>query len=425
MDVFCYTRKVHSNPHKKILFLLGLVVLLFAGHVQAAKASTTTIRFDEATLLRGYTIVTADGSLKIGIPPNMLQQPSTLTIEQQPELFLYPESGATFAEPIRYSFTPVGDLSVPMIMDIAVSASVWQRQVLFRPAGDAESAWQELPTTTLRNGKLRVRPSAASGDLIVVGHEGIFPDGVSVAGDAAAVLDAATNTVVASYDGGTPYPIASLTKLITAMVVLDTNPEWNRTMTYQKSDERPGAKLRLRIGDQLSVRDLWYSMLLGSANNAAIALARSTGLSTAEFVRRMNRKAEDLDLVQTRFTEPTGLDAENVSTAEEYARLANAAMQLPRIAETTKTRKYSFRTKNQGILHTLRNTNTLLGANAAVVGGKTGYLDEVGYNLMLKTVYGRTDAKKTYIGVVFGSKTSGARFRTLATLTALASRLSL
>ena len=115
----------------------------------------------------------------------------------------------------------------------------------------------------------------------------------------AIVLDPASGKVLYQDQPDKVWTIASLSKLMTAMVVLDRDIKWNKVVTMRGSDEVGGARLRLAVGTKVTVKDLFYSSLVGSANNATIAMARQTGLSNADFVALMNKKAKALGLTHT------------------------------------------------------------------------------------------------------------------------------
>ncbi|TSC76219.1 MAG: D-alanyl-D-alanine endopeptidase (penicillin-binding protein 7) [Parcubacteria group bacterium Gr01-1014_31] len=140
-------------------------------------------------------------------------------------------------------------------------------------------------------------------------------------------------------------PIASLTKLMTAMVLLDHDPDWDQVvpitadaLAYPQLYVDPGdvtSEVPFTSGDRVTVRDLWRAMLVASSNQAAGMLAGASSLTEREFVAAMNTKANALGLTRTRFTDPSGLDPYNVSTAAEMARLAAAAFSQPEIARTS------------------------------------------------------------------------------------------
>ena len=142
------------------------------------------------------------------------------------------------------------------------------------------------------------------------------------------------------YNADQILPLASLTKLMTALVFLDTNPDWEKPITitteqinYPKTlvGNDATSEVDLRVGDTMTVYDLWVAMLVASSNQAAIALADSSELSRDEFVKKMNDKAKELGLVKTKFYDVSGLDAHNVTTAKEMAKLAHIAFNDPQI----------------------------------------------------------------------------------------------
>ena len=161
---------------------------------------------------------------------------------------------------------------------------------------------------------------------------------------AVAVYDRGRGTIVGQLKSDSVLPIASLSKLMTAMVFVESDPDWSAVLTYKKTDERIGARLRVIPGEQLRTRDAFAAMLIGSANNATMAIVRASGLGKKAFVERMNEKAAALGLLHTSFEEPTGLSARNVSTAAEYARLAEEAFAIPEITERSQKLTYTITT---------------------------------------------------------------------------------
>jgi D-alanyl-D-alanine carboxypeptidase len=179
-----------------------------------------------------------------------------------------------------------------------------------------------------------------------------------------------------------PQPIASITKLMTALVFLDDNPGWNSIYKIGPEDNVAGGKLNLFLGDRVKVKDLFYTSLVASDNGATLALVHATGLSESEFVKKMNDKAASLGLSRTSFVDPAGLGDENLSTAEEVDRLAQAALSRPEIRGATTRAAYEFTTLD-GKNEKIESTDYLLltdGPSAlTVLGGKTGYTDKAGY----------------------------------------------
>lgn len=177
-------------------------------------------------------------------------------------------------------------------------------------------------------------------------------------------------------------PIASITKLMTAVVFLETSPNWDDVYRIRPSDLIAGGRLNLFSGDSVYLRDLFLTALVASDNGAAFALAKSTGLSEVEFVDLMNKKAKDLRLLNTKFVDVTGLSSDNVSTAREVALLAKFALSLPAISEAVNLGEYSFVTL-EGKEKNIVSTDHLLfdpsPGELKPLGGKTGYTDLAGY----------------------------------------------
>ena len=233
------------------------------------------------------------------------------------------------------------------------------------------------------------------------------------------VKTSATNTIVVDAKnrkklfGKNEYeqrPIASISKLMTAIVFLENNQGWDNIVEMQATDEVGGSRLKLAKGESLSVRDLFNASLIASSNNGIMALVRSTGLSQEEFIKRMNEKAKDLKMYQTVFIEPTGMNAQNVSTAYDLTLLVTEAFSKSEIVEASHLPTYNFKTKfGRNLL--VYNTDVLLSSflnkdEYEIIGAKTGFLEESGYCLasMIKS----TD--KEIITIVLNSSTIEDRF---------------
>lgn len=229
-------------------------------------------------------------------------------------------------------------------------------------------------------------------------------DGPTVTAASALVWDPTDGRVLTDKNASIR-PIASLTKLMTALVFLETNPDFDAVVEYQADDEAIGSRLSITPGETLTVRNLFYCSLIGSANNATKALARSTGLTKDEFVRRMNNVARRLGMTETTYTEPTGLESSNQSSTRDLAKLINYIMQRPGVQQATIQPVYEFTTLNSARFHRIKNTNTLLDDDLPIFGGKTGYIDESGYNLGLKLK--TTDRQRVVI--ILGSSSLWSR----------------
>jgi D-alanyl-D-alanine endopeptidase (penicillin-binding protein 7) len=204
----------------------------------------------------------------------------------------------------------------------------------------------------------------------------------------ALVIDAEGNRIYAK-DEDTVRPIASITKVMTAMVTLDAGLDLEEKITITKAD-RDLIKMtgsRLGYGASLSRRELLLLALMSSENRAATALGRTYPGGMDAFVAAMNRKAAQLGMNNSRFADPAGLRAENVSTAADLARMVAAAENYPLITQASTTRRqevYPYR--GRGPL-TYGNTNRLLkNTNWDIELSKTGYINEAGRCLVMQAV---------------------------------------
>jgi D-alanyl-D-alanine carboxypeptidase len=202
------------------------------------------------------------------------------------------------------------------------------------------------------------------------------------------VQDANTGAVLIGKNADLPLTPASLTKLVTALVVLDTAPKLTKTVTMSAADQvagscsSGGACIKSKAGVKFTLDGLFHAALMPSANNAANALARSTGLTTNQFANRMNQKAASLGAVGTHFNEPTGMDPANQITAADYAKIVSAAFTNLYLLQIAGLSKYTLRSvNNSGYNQTIKNTDKLLGnPDILVLAAKTGYLPNIGYN---------------------------------------------
>jgi len=199
------------------------------------------------------------------------------------------------------------------------------------------------------------------------------------------------SAILVNYDNGevlytknadVPRPIASITKLVTAMVVLDRGVDLSRTETITREDARRSSRSRLKVGYELTLLDLLYAAMLNSDNRAARALARATCGSTEDFVREMNFKMKKLGLKNTVFYEPTGLDARNVSTAHEVAKILHYAYDYELIRKITSEKNRLCQVVNRRNTHLrMANTNLIVHSRYKVLTGKTGYIRASDYCL--------------------------------------------
>jgi D-alanyl-D-alanine endopeptidase (penicillin-binding protein 7) len=220
----------------------------------------------------------------------------------------------------------------------------------------------------------------------------------------AIVLDPTTNEVLFEKNASRTVPIASLTKLMTALVLLGTDPDLDREVEVTTEEWRGAGHTQLRPRERVRLGDLFRMSLMVSDNCATRVLARESGLSREDFLAAMNRKALELGMTHTRYVEVTGLDERNVSTATDIACVLATAARQPLIQQICTTPSYEFRTAKRG--HMIGNTNRLLHSRYEVVGGKTGFISEAGYCF---ATWIRTQGRDL-IMVVLGAPTNATRF---------------
>lgn len=219
------------------------------------------------------------------------------------------------------------------------------------------------------------------------------------------VMDAQTGEVLYAKNADRVVPIASLSKLMTAMVFIGQNPDYDRMVEVTRTEITGGGHTRLRRGEMVRLEDLLHMSLMCSDNVATRVLVRESGLTLEEFLARMNRHSVELGLAHTRFVECTGLDERNVSNAEDCARMLKAAAAEPKIQGIMTTATYTFRSATRP--HSLVNTNRLLVyGRYDVLGGKTGYINEAGYCF---ATWVRSQGREL-VAVVLGAPTAATRF---------------
>lgn len=205
------------------------------------------------------------------------------------------------------------------------------------------------------------------------------------------VQDLETSTVIFAKNENVVRPIASISKLMTAVVVVDANLPMDEMLeiTDEDVDELKHTTSRLRVGTKLSRGDMLHLALMSSENRAANALGRHYPGGLRAFVAAMNAKAQSLGMTSTRFIEPTGLSSNNVSSPHDLARLLRAASQRPLIHRYSTDTEYEVEINNR--TQTFRNTNLLVRKpDWDIKVSKTGYINEAGECLvMLARINGR------------------------------------
>jgi D-alanyl-D-alanine endopeptidase (penicillin-binding protein 7) len=205
------------------------------------------------------------------------------------------------------------------------------------------------------------------------------------------VQDLETSTVLFAKNENVVRPIASISKLMTALVVVDANQPMNEIIeiTDEDVDTLKHTTSRLRVGTRLSRGDMLHLALMSSENRAAHALGRNYPGGLPAFVEAMNAKARSLGMLNTHFIEPTGLSSENVSSPHDLARLLRAAAQRPLIHRYSTDTEYEVEINKR--TQTFRNTNLLVRKpDWDIKVSKTGFINEAGECLvMLARINGR------------------------------------
>jgi len=270
------------------------------------------------------------------------------------------------------------------------------------PKGGKQAAGKATPpkktaAASGKNGKPN-KPAAGRGRSGAAASAAMPPPAASVRAEAAAlrsstayVQDLETSTVLFAKNENVVRPIASISKLMTAVVVVDANLPMDEMLEIT-DDDVDGLKhttSRLRVGTKLSRGDMLHLALMSSENRAANALGRHYPGGLPAFVAAMNAKAQSLGMTSTRFIEPTGLSSNNVSSPHDLARLLRAASQRPLIHRYSTDTEYDVEINNR--TQTFRNTNLLVRKpDWDIKVSKTGYINEAGECLvMLARINGR------------------------------------
>jgi D-alanyl-D-alanine endopeptidase (penicillin-binding protein 7) len=226
---------------------------------------------------------------------------------------------------------------------------------------------------------------------------------------AAIIYNPETGEVVWEENSQDKRSIASITKVMTAVVLLESDPDLAQMVTVDRNDTRGASTTYLRAGYHVSVRDLLHLLLISSDNAAARALARTSPWGPAGFVARMNEKATELGLQSTAYADPSGLDPANVSSAYDMARLITYAAGDERISDVMRKPDYTLTLSRRPI--TIRSTNQLLSRTdmeGSVLGGKTGFIGKSGY--CLATLLKMPQVNQPVAVVVLGARSNAGRF---------------
>ncbi|MFZ2681865.1 MAG: serine hydrolase [Patescibacteria group bacterium] len=234
--------------------------------------------------------------------------------------------------------------------------------------------------------------------------------GVVTSAQSAVVIDAASGAVLFSKNPNEVRPIGSITKLLTALVFLETEPDLASYVTVTPDDFAGTGRVYVYYDDALTLENVLGASLVGSDNTATLALVRHSGLTKDEFVARMNTKAIELGMLSSRFEDPSGLSVKNVSTVTEVSLLLAAAKAQAEMAQFMTDATLNV-PQMSGRVAVIPSTNLLLtsalnSGNYQVTGGKTGYIPQAGYCVTTAIKY---EGHEIYV-VVLGADGLTSRF---------------
>ena len=217
-------------------------------------------------------------------------------------------------------------------------------------------------------------------------------DGVpNLLSHAAMVFDPLTGRALFAKNADSPMPIASITKLMTAMVVLEAKQSMDEPVVIDNADidTIKGSRSRLPVGTAFRREDLLRLSLMASDNRAAAALGRTFPGGTPAFVEAMNAKARQIGLQNARFVDPTGLAPTNVASPQDLALLVAEASNFPQIREYSTTAELHVRLPNSKRAMGFNNTNALVRSQGWDIGvSKTGFINEAGKCLVMHAMIG-------------------------------------
>jgi serine-type D-Ala-D-Ala endopeptidase (penicillin-binding protein 7) len=232
----------------------------------------------------------------------------------------------------------------------------------------------------------------------------LVPD---VRAEAAIIYDSATGHVLWELNSQDQRSIASITKVMTAVVFLESSPDLSEEVIVQPVDVRAASTTYLRSGYRVTKGDLLHLTLMASDNAAARALARVSSYGSEAFIERMNSKAAELGLESTSYADPSGLLAANVSSAYDMARLISFVKGDERIAGVMRKQTYTV-TSGRRIINIHSTNQLVMNGDVDVQAGKTGFISKSGY--CLATLLRLPQGGPEIAVVVLGAKSNAGRF---------------
>ncbi len=225
------------------------------------------------------------------------------------------------------------------------------------------------------------------------------------------ILDDKTDTILFEKNSDQVRALASVSKLMSALVLSDLPMHWSST-TEIIVDDIDSSSHHINAGEKYQLSDLWNIALVGSSNSAVNALVRASGLSKEEFVAKMNEKSQRLGLRSMKFADPTGLDNRNMAKAEDIAKLLKLALEKENILKSLQIAEYYAKPIGKS-MRRVWSTNWLLNHwvpseyKAAQIAGKTGYISDSDYNFAVRLIDKNNRAIRT---IILGSESNESRF---------------
>lgn len=409
-----------KTPITKAIFLF-IGVWLFLGYCLLVFGySKANAQID---ITAGYITRSTDQQTQITIAPNTLGRVAFIDLQITADYPALPLDKALASGVYNYSLLPAGEnrLAYPITVSARYQDAIGGFKEIFIYDG-AEAKWKHFSgNIDFDKKELTAQTTLASGYVAVLADKIDRSEYLKEELNSPTILvaDAASGEILVERNSNIARPIASLTKVMTAAIFLENNPGWKKMVAMKKSDDTIPSKIYVKTGDEISTRDLFFATLVHSANNAAKALARSTGLSSAQFVRQMNLKAKELGMDNTKFTDVTGLGAGNVSTAADYLKLSQALLKNVLFVQATTAKKYTMSVVRgkKTLKITVANSNKILNSPFTITGSKTGFTYEAGRCLMIRA---KNNDNREVVAVIMGATVPGKQWSDMNSLLAAA-----